>query len=106
MGEIHWLAGYLEGEGSFYRRDTKYGSMQVRAHSTDRESLEKCLKFFGGKLYGPYHSGKKTEKEYWQWSTAGPRALGIALTLYSLLSPRRQGQIETMIERDNNHSIN
>jgi hypothetical protein len=104
MKEIHWLAGYLEGEGSFYRRPQKYGSMTVKVSATDLEPLEKCVHFFGGKVNGPYHSGKNTEKKYWQWNIHGPRALGVALTVLTLLSPRRQEQVQTMLQRELTYS--
>lgn len=97
LKEIHWLTGLLEGEGSF-TKGQKMTSATVTVSMTDKEPLAKALKFFGGKLYGPYTPKNPKHSQYWRWCAFGPRALGIAQTTYPLLSPRRQGQIKTMIK--------
>jgi hypothetical protein len=97
LKEIHWLAGYLEAEGTFAVPRKGFRSSTVAVSSTDVEPLEKCLKFFGGALHGPYQPRKDGWKKNWRWSANGPRAAGIAMTVYSLLSPRRQKQIQAML---------
>ncbi len=101
LKEIHWLAGYLEGEGSFIRRKNVDSSVVV-VSSTDHEPLAKCLKYFGGQLYGPYQGKKANHRPYWRWHATGPRAVGIAQTAYPLLSPRRQSQIRAVLEQPSN----
>ncbi|GAI58144.1 unnamed protein product, partial [marine sediment metagenome] len=49
LKEIYWAAGYLDGEGSFYKANC---AGQVRATSTDDEPLEKLRRWFGGSISG------------------------------------------------------
>ena len=97
LKEIHWLAGFLEGEGAFGSRN-RGQSIKVQVSSTDYEPLQKCLRFFGGRVYGPYKHNKERWSDYWQWITHGPRATGIMMTVLPLLSPRRQEQIDQALK--------
>lgn len=84
--DLEWIAGFLEGEGSF----TKHG--EVKAAQVNVDPLAKLQELVGG------HLRKKdaqtvTSNDYWIWWTSGSRGRGIMLTLYKLLSSRRQQQI-------------
>ena len=86
--DIYWAAGFLEGEGSFrLARGTVITAPQVQ-----REPLDRLQKMFGGtiafrKRENPKHS------DIHIWSVCGSRARGVMMTLYSIMSPRRQEQI-------------
>lgn len=48
--ELHWLAGWLEGEGSFLRGSpSKPNSCRITAGITDKDIAEKVGKIFGTK---------------------------------------------------------
>lgn len=87
--DLHWAAGLLEGEGHF--RANTSGSGQATALMTDREPIEKLLALLGGSFT---IVDRKPWKRQYLWSTSGARARGVMMTLYPLLSPRRQQQIK------------
>ncbi len=89
---LHWVAGFLEGEGSFNHA----GSPAIGASQVQREPLERLQLAFGG------HIGirlMKSHKHKTQnvWSISGRRAAEIMLTIYAIMSPRRQGQINKVL---------
>jgi hypothetical protein len=65
-------------------------SIEVSAVQKQREPLERLRAMFGGTIRSrPIH----------QWRASGKRALGVMLTLFVLMSPRRQGQIKEALRR-------
>jgi hypothetical protein len=97
--DLYWIAGFLEGEGSF----TNTGhSERVSANQVQREPLERLQKFLGGTIsfykYGAvtYNS---TKDGLYMWFTSGARARGIMMTIYSLMSLRRKEQIKNLLIR-------
>ena len=58
--ELSWLAGWLEGEGTFVVTSGKgpngkrYPRIRVNASSTDRDVLEHVQRISGGIINGPY----------------------------------------------------
>jgi len=89
--ELGWLAGFLEGEGSFSgpRGNTRVVAWQVQA-----EPLEHVQRLIGGKIrYLRRHTAKAAHSDVHTWWITGPHARGVMMTVYSLMSPKRQGQI-------------
>lgn len=94
--DLYWAAGFIEGEGSVARIGRKtFGSVTVSACQVEREPLERLLGMFGGIIDKRKPRGFKTNKLQHVWRVSGSRARGVAMTLYPLLSQRRQGQIRT-----------
>ena len=105
--EVAWIAGFLEGEGSFCV-DTKsngYSYSRITAASTDKDVLEKLKNLAGGevyskKIYADHH------KPCWYWSlntrSDVSRLCGL---LHPYLGKRRQVQAETAAwtAENNNH---
>lgn len=94
---IHWIAGFIEGEGSF----TWCGStICVSATQVDREPIDKLFKLLGG---GTNVFSRKEIKSnggiYNRWNAYGPRAAGIMMTLYPLMTKRRQLKIKELLDR-------
>lgn len=87
--EIYWAAGFLEGEGCFQRTATQ----QVNAAQVQREPLERLQAYFGGTIY-LYAAQREGQSQKHVWSVSGTRARGVMMTLYVLMSPKRQGQIK------------
>ena len=96
--DVAWAAGFLEGEGSFFAQAGKWA--QVSATQVQREPLDRLASFFGGRVWE-----RKSRRVSWQpthwWRICGPRARGVSMTVYPLMSPRRQGQILSMLRSDN-----
>lgn len=90
INDLYWAAGFMEGEGSFIRaRNSQY----VCAPQRDGEPAKKMLALFGGTLRHRATDKRWPDKFYWDWRAYGARARGIMLTLYPLMSARRQAQI-------------
>lgn len=85
--DINWVAGFLEGEGCFYfNRNT----CRVQVVQKDPWPLIKMQQIVGGKVIRV--KGAK-ERMYYALFIVGKRAVGIMMTVYPLMSPRRQGKI-------------
>lgn len=94
--EIAWLAGLLEGEGSFgYYK----GSPTVQIQSTDVDVVERVTEMMGGKPYLPWKpKGKEHYKLVYKCSVHGAKAIGWMMTLFLFLGERRQAKIAEVIE--------
>jgi len=64
--DVAWLAGILEGEGSWVRKGKDRVSVQVAM--TDRDIVYRLRKITGvGNIFGPYKR-EAHHKELWVWS--------------------------------------
>ena len=90
--DLEWAAGFLEGEGSFYNNGN---STMTSAVQVNEAPVQRLLELFGGSLRSyPLRQGANTA---WRWAASGARARGVAMTLYSLMSTKRQGQIRNAL---------
>ena len=87
--DIAWVAGFLEGEGSFIPRNK--GGAQVTACQVQREPLERLAKILGGRVIGRHRT--RARNLIHDWRISSDRARGVMSTIYSLMSPRRKRQI-------------
>lgn len=97
---LGWAAGFLDGEGSF----TYSRGIMVSAEQVDPEPLERLRDMFGGSIYRRGVRVHTTERDHQYnrrptgtWYACGSRAAGIMMTLYPLLSRRRQETIERVL---------
>jgi hypothetical protein len=96
--DIAWLAGLLEGEGSFIcvksspTRPGNYAAIRITVQMTDEDVIQRAAQIMGTKVYQRKQiEGKKT---VWGTATSGSsRAAGWMMTLYSLMGKRRQARI-------------
>ena len=84
LSHICWAAGLYEGEGSC----AVYGHAKMT--QKDSWALQQLRAYFGGSI-GRY--GQGSGHKYFHWSLSGTMGRGFLMTIYSLLSPRRQEQI-------------
>lgn len=90
--DIHWAAGFLDGEGSFgsyYQGCRNTNIFQLTAVQNDRQLLDRLVNLFGGSVH--------KVRTYHQWVLTGPNARGLAMTLFSLMSDKRKAQIKKML---------
>lgn len=89
---LFWLAGFLEGEGSFFCNKQK--SLRVSAASTDKDVI-KYLAWIvdDGRLTGPYQPSYPGSKQMWYWHAQGQEAADLMRLLRPLMSLRRKKQI-------------
>lgn len=88
--QLFWIAGFFEGEAWFGRgRDH---CARVTVNQVQKAPLNTLLDLLGGSLYHHPNPLPRQQDKH-QWSAWGSRARGIMMTVYSLMSPRRQWQI-------------
>lgn len=94
LRDLAWVAGFLEGEGSFGKQ---YG--QVYATQKDPECLYRLQRYFGGSVsHRTRHMRTGGTNDVHDWRTYGPVAFGLMLTIYPFMSTRRKAQIRTVIQ--------
>jgi hypothetical protein len=89
--EIHWIAGFLEGEGCFYFSR----SICIASNQVQKWPMERLHSWFGGSLLlnDRFSKDRPNDRPKWQWKISGKQAAGLAMTIYPLMSPGRQEQI-------------
>jgi hypothetical protein len=99
LNDIHWLAGFLEGEGTFCTHGKT--NIVISINQKSKEPLLKVAELLQGKVKGPYKSSSKTLgfKPTFLVQITGYRAAGWMMTLYSLMSKRRKKQIKKTLVR-------
>lgn len=99
--DLYWLAGWLEGEGSFHFSKQKMAG--ISAASTDYDVMQKVAILMKCKLHGPYveYSTASRDRSFykpqWQIEVSGPRAVGWIMTLYTLMGHRRRARIKDVL---------
>lgn len=85
-----WLAGLLDGEGSF--TESK-GRIKLSIETTDLDVIRKVAVVLGSKVYTRRRSLLGTCKPSYETSIGGIKAMAWMVGLYPMLCRRRQGQI-------------
>lgn len=99
--DLYWAAGFLDGEGFFGGIDCSRQTHQITGTQKSTELLFKLQKLFGGTVgmktpHRRAHRGGDGVVHY--WAAYGARARGIMLTLFLLLSKKRQLEIRRAIK--------
>ncbi len=96
--EIAWLAGLLEGEGSFHIKD---GCAHLQMQSTDKDVIRRATEVLSTKFHDSpcKPRGKDTYKPVWRLAVHGTRAISWMMTLYSLMGERRQTKIREVLDQ-------
>lgn len=98
--ELSWAAGLFEGEGAASRGG---GSEIVQVTQNDPWILDRLRAMFGGSVRKLNRTVLLNGKKYsggFQWVITGARARGFLMTIYGLLSPRRQQQTRIALGKD------
>lgn len=95
--ELHWLAGLLEGEGSFCKGPPSAPNRPVVSlHMTDLDIVERVSKIFGRKLWKCKRQ-KEHHKESYRVAITGKRAVELMKVLEPLMGARRKEQIRNAV---------
>lgn len=102
LKDVAWLAGLLEGEGSFSTMTVKHRlrtkrRITVSVMMTDEDVLRRAAGFMRAKLYGPYGPYRGCRKRCWQINLSGKQAAAWMMTLYSFMGSRRRLEIENAL---------
>ena len=89
LNELYWVAGFLEGEGSFCKCG---GTIQVAASQVQKEPIDRLYKLLGGGL-NVFHAKNIKSGTYNRWNIYGKKAEALMKLLFPIMSPRRQNQI-------------
>jgi hypothetical protein len=96
--ELFWLAGLLEGEGSFLAGSPSAPNMpQVAVQMTDEDVIEKVATMWEVS----YHKTKRAKSHHKQAFTTrvrGKKAVELMVRLRPHMSARRQSQIQRALE--------
>lgn len=95
IADLQWIAGFLEGEGSF----TYHASLAVSASQVQRWPLEKLRVLLGGSISTNGRLKQPQRQLCSVWYLHGYRAAALMMTIWSLMSPRRQKQIEVALAK-------
>jgi hypothetical protein len=100
--EVAWLAGWLEGEGSFIVRFDHLGrfSMRISGASTDRDTIERVQRLAGGVVH--VSEGQQTHwKRQWHWRLQRrAEARGLMCRLWPYMGVRRKVRIIEVLAED------
>jgi hypothetical protein len=94
--DLHWLAGLLEGEGSFLKPSpSRPASPRVQVVMTDRDVLEHVAALVGVSVYAvPVDSRNADWHPCYRVIVNGQRATQLMRVLRPLMGERRQHQID------------
>lgn len=98
FSDFMWFVGFFEGEGSIVYNVARK-NLSISVVSTDFENVANCKEMIRwGNIQGPYK--KEGKKDWWYWSIgSGPAVIKLVEKMYKYLSPRRQSQIITSINK-------
>ena len=91
--DIAWLAGLLEGEGSFHNtagraRRGSTNQIIVQMSMADQDVIQKAARLFGGKPGMARTNVRPGHKPLHRIIWTGARAAGIMMTIYSFMGER------------------
>ena len=89
--DLLWVAGIFEGEGSF-------GPAQIEITQKDPWILDRCKSLFGGTV-AAYKVAGYRQHVINRWTAHGSKARGFVMTIYQILSPRRQQRARLFLGR-------
>jgi hypothetical protein len=90
--QVAWLAGLLEGEGSF--RFQRRRGVIVQFTTTDLDIAERAAALLSVRPWGPYRDKYRERKPYWQVRVCSSRAVGLMFSVFSFLGERRRQQVK------------
>lgn len=94
--DLAWAAGFLEGEASFGKTTTNWNrtsTQRITCRQVNIEPLERLLRMFGGH-FGLIKAPSQKKVGISEWRCTGSRARIVMRLIRSLMTKRRQGQID------------
>jgi len=89
--DIAWLAGLIEGEGSFGLHRRTYPQIQLAM--ADEDVVKRAAVLFDVSTTYCYPPSLQGYKPVWRCYVNGVKAVGWMMTLYSLLGSRRKTKV-------------
>lgn len=98
--DLAWLAGLLEGEGSFMRPMPSAPRLPIiQLIMTDLDVMERAAGLMGSVVWRNNLSKRNPRwKDAWQTRVKGTRARNLMIELRPLMGQRRQAQIDAALD--------
>ena len=97
--ELFWLAGLLEGEGSFMAPSpSEPFSPSVRVEMTDRDVIERAADLLGAERIRTKTAHRAHWADVYEAEVRGEKALPVLRTILPLLGERRSAKCQHAIE--------
>lgn len=95
--DIAWVAGLLEGEGTFGVSNSNSPFFAIQMN--DKDVLVKAQLIINAKLYGPYRHkrGDKLDTPHYRLALYGIPAISWMMTVYVFMGERRQKKINSIV---------
>ena len=100
--ELAWVAGLLEGEGSFMTK-TGGNSPKIQCTMTDLDVLERLQILMGGRIH-PVKTRMAHWKDAYMWTLNGQPAADAMKALYPWMASRRRETIDRVLAKWDNRS--
>lgn len=91
--DLMWLAGLLEGEGSFDLRDGRYP--RIRVGMTDRDTVGRVASLIGVRVRLSFR--RAPEQAMWHAEVTGARAAEVMELVLPHMGARRSARIATIL---------
>ncbi len=105
--ELHWLAGWLEGEGTFYFQPQR-NCLSIQAFSVDKDVIEKAARIAEGGVYfikPRFHvAGGWDSQAGWRLSLERKAAADLIYRLLPFMGSRRREQMQKALDGWENRS--
>jgi hypothetical protein len=97
--ELYWLAGWLDGEGSFCSPPpSSPGQARIHGGSSDKDVIEEVARLL--RVTPQFQPSRRpNQSPYWRVLLAGSRAISLMRSIRPVMSQRRVGQIDLAISR-------
>jgi len=109
MVNIGWIIGLYEGEGNCWAAN---GHLTLRIGQNDPEILYRAQDLFGGSVHcykksrtDPDGKPRARPGSTFMWVLCGPRARGLAMTMYGELSAARRFKLRSGLVRTRQKSL-
>lgn len=97
--DLHWLAGLLEGEGSFLMPSPSNPNTPIISiQMTDEDVIARVCNITGNK-YHSYQPKRANSKRVYITALKGSRAVYLMRQLYPLMGERRQASIDVILAK-------
>lgn len=103
MSETAWLAGLLEGEGSFmvYRRSNRRPALIVKVKMTDKDVVERAAVLMGGNKVTPEKDKRENNSDCWVARSHGQKAAVVMKAVRPYMGQRRGAKIDELLAMSN-----
>ena len=86
--EIGWIAGFLEGEGSF--RLYEHGGVEIKATQVEYDPIRRLIEMLGGN----YYLYERSPRAINIWTVKGIMAVRVMKAIEPMMSGKRREEIE------------